>query len=192
MALTNDIKNGMVIVYNNGLWQVVDFLHVKPGKGNTFIRTKLKNMKDGRVVENNFLINQTIETARVERRPYTFSYKDDMGYHFLHAETWEEIIIPEELINAPKYLMDGLAIEIVVHSETETPLTAELPAYVDTEVIYTEPAVKGNTSTNAVKDAIVKNFNNGANVKVPLFIEIGEKIKVDTRTGEYGGRISDK
>ncbi|GHU85772.1 elongation factor P [Bacteroidia bacterium] len=189
MATTNDIKNGLCIEYNGGLWQVIEFLHVKPGKGNTFIRTKMRNLKDGRVIENNFPINAKIDTARVERRPYQYTYQDDMGYHLMHTETYEEMIIPESLINAPKFLKEGATLEVMVHAETETPLTAELPAYIETVITYTEPTVKGNTSTNALKDATIET---GANVKVPLFIETGEKVKIDTRTGEYGGRIQDK
>ena len=189
MATTADFKNGLCLDYNNGLWQIVEFQHVKPGKGAAFVRTKLKNLRDGRVLENTFPAGMRVETARVERRPYQFLYKDDMGYTFMHTETFEQIIIEERQINAPQFLKDGSNVEITVHAETETPLLCELPAIIETVVTYTEPAVKGNTSTNASKDATV---DTGANVKVPLFIEIGERIKVDTRTSEYSGRISDK
>ncbi|MDR2907906.1 MAG: elongation factor P [Bacteroidales bacterium] len=189
MASTADFKNGLCLDFNNGLWQIVEFQHVKPGKGAAFVRTKLKNLRDGRVLENTFPAGSKVDTARVERRPYQFLFKDDMGYTFMHAETFEQIIIQEHQINAPQFLKDGSNVEITVHAETETPLLCELPAFIETVVTYTEPAVKGNTSTNATKEATV---DTGATVRVPLFIDTDERIKVDTRTSEYAGRISDK
>ncbi|MFA6199763.1 MAG: elongation factor P [Bacteroidales bacterium] len=186
MATTGDIKNGLCIVMNGDLLSVVEFLHVKPGKGNTFVRTKLKSFKTGRTIEHSFLAGTKIETARIERRPYTFLYKDDNGYNFMHAEDFEQISIQEEIINAPQFLKEGQYVEMIVHADTETPLSCELPAFVDMEVTYTEPGFKGNTSTNAMKDATVET---GAKIKVPLFIETGEKIKVDTRTSEYSERL---
>ena len=189
MATTADFKNGLCLDFNNGLWQIVEFQHVKPGKGAAFVRTKLKNLRDGRVLENTFPAGSRVDTARVERRPYQFLYKDDMGYTFMHNETFEQITIAESQINAPQFLKDGSNVEITVHAETETPLLCELPAYIDAIVTYTEPAVKGNTSTNATKEATI---DTGATVRVPLFIDTNERIKVDTRTSEYGGRISDK
>ncbi len=186
MATTGDIKNGLCIVMNGDLLSVVEFLHVKPGKGNTFVRTKLKSFKTGRTIEHSFLAGTKIETARIERRPYTFLYKDDNGYNFMHAEDFEQISIQEEIINAPQFLKEGQYVEMIVHADTETPLSCELPAFVDMEITYTEPGFKGNTSTNAMKDATVET---GAKIKVPLFIETGEKIKVDTRTSEYSERL---
>lgn len=186
MATTSDIKNGLCIVMNGDLLSVVEFLHVKPGKGNTFVRTKLKSFKTGRTLEHSFLAGTKIETARIERRPYTFLYKDDSGYNFMHAEDFEQITIQEEIINAPQFLKEGQYVEMIVHADTETPLSCELPPFVDMEITYTEPGFKGNTSTNAMKDATVET---GAKIRVPLFIETGEKIKVDTRTAEYAERI---
>jgi len=186
MATTSDIKNGLCIVMNGDLLSVVEFLHVKPGKGNTFVRTKLKSFKTGRTLEHSFLAGTKIETARIERRPYTFLYKDDSGYNFMHAEDFEQISIQEEIINAPQFLKEGQYVEMIVHADTETPLSCELPPFVDMEITYTEPGFKGNTSTNAMKDATVET---GAKIRVPLFIETGEKIKVDTRTAEYAERI---
>jgi elongation factor P len=186
MATTGDIKNGLCIVMNGDLLSVVEFLHVKPGKGNTFVRTKLKSFKTGRTLEHSFLAGTKIETARIERRPYTFLYKDDSGYNFMHAEDFEQISIQEEIINAPQFLKEGQYVEMIVHADTETPLSCELPPFVDMEITYTEPGFKGNTSTNAMKDATVET---GAKIRVPLFIETGEKIKVDTRTAEYAERI---
>lgn len=186
MATTGDIKNGLCIVMNGDLLSVVEFLHVKPGKGNTFVRTKLKSFRTGRTIEHSFLAGTKIETARIERRPYTFLYKDDSGYNFMHAEDFEQISIQEDIINAPQFLKEGQYVEMIVHADTETPLSCELPPFVDMEITYTEPGFKGNTSTNAMKDATVET---GAKIKVPLFIETGEKIKVDTRTSEYSERL---
>ena len=186
MATTSDIKNGLCIVMNGDLLSVVEFLHVKPGKGNTFVRTKLKSFKTGRTLEHSFLAGTKIETARIERRPYTFLYKDDSGYNFMHAEDFEQISIQEDIINAPQFLKEGQYVEMIIHADTETPLSCELPPFVDMEITYTEPGFKGNTSTNAMKDATVET---GAKIRVPLFIETGEKIKVDTRTAEYSERL---
>ena len=186
MATTSDIKNVLCIEMNGDLLSVVEFLHVKPGKGNTFVRTKLKSFKTGRTLEHSFLAGTKIEVARIERRPYTFLYKDDSGYNFMHAEDFEQISIQEEIINAPQFLKEGQYVEMIIHADTETPLSCELPAFVDMEITYTEPGVKGNTATNATKEATVET---GAKIRVPLFIETGERIKVDTRTSEYSERI---
>lgn len=186
MATTADIKNGLCIEMNGDLLSVVEFLHVKPGKGNTFVRTKLKSFKTGRTLEHSFLAGTKIEVARIERRPYTFLYKDDSGYNFMHAEDFEQISIQEEIINAPQFLKEGQYVEMIVHADTETPLSCELPPFVEMEITYTEPGVKGNTATNATKEATVET---GAKIRVPLFIETGERIKVDTRTSEYSERI---
>ncbi|MBP1645501.1 MAG: translation elongation factor [Bacteroidetes bacterium] len=186
MATTADIKNGLCIEMNGDLLSVVEFLHVKPGKGNTFVRTRLKSFKTGRTLEHSFLAGTKIDVARIERRPYTFLYKDDSGYNFMHTEDFEQISIQEEIINAPQFLKEGQYVEMIVHADTETPLSCELPPFVEMEITYTEPGVKGNTATNATKEATVET---GAKIRVPLFIETGERIKVDTRTSEYSERI---
>ena len=186
MATTTDIRNGLVIEYNDGLYSITEFQHVKPGKGPAFVRTKLKNLRDGRVVSYTFDSGVKINIARVERRKYQYLYKDDSGYHFMNTETFEQTFIPEELINAPQFLKEGQEVEIVFHADTETPLTCELPTYVVLEVTYTEPGLKGNTATNAMKSATVET---GATVKIPLFIDTGDVIRVDTRTGVYSERV---
>lgn len=187
MATTADFKNGLCIVHNNELWTIVEFQHVKPGKGNTFVRTKLRHIKTGRVLENRFDAGVKIELARVERRPYQFLYKEGSStYCFMHSETYEQLEIEESLINNPGLLKEGQNVEVMYHADTDTPLTCELPPFVDLEVTYTEPGVKGDTATNAAKRAIVET---GAEVFVPLFIETGEKIKVDTRTNKYAERV---
>ena len=186
MATTADIRNGLVIEYNDDLYSIVEFQHVKPGKGPAFIRTKLKSLKHGRVIANTFDSGAKINIARVERRKYQYLFKDHSGYHFMNTETFEQTFIPEELINAPAFLKEGQEVEILYHVDTESALTCELPTYVTLKVTYTEPGMKGNTATNTLKNATVET---GATVKIPLFIETGEIIKVDTRNGEYSERV---
>lgn len=187
MADTGDIKNGLTIEFKDGLYQVVTFQHVKPGKGPAFVRTKLKNVENGRVIENTFPSGAKITVVRIERRPYQFLYKEESGYVFMHKETFEQVTIDEKLINAVEFLKEGENVEIVFHAETETPLTAELPSHVELEVTYTEPGLKGDTaSSTALKDATVET---GANIKVPLFINIGDRIKVNTQDKAYAERV---
>ena len=176
MATTADFKNGLCIVHNNEIWSIVEFLHVKPGKGNTFVRTKLKNLKNGRVQEFRFDAGVKIDLARVERRPYQFLYKEgDTTYIFMHTETYD-------------LLKEGQEVEINYDTDSDTPLTCELPPFVDLEVIEADPGVKGDTATNSLKRAVVET---GADVYVPLFINVGEKIKVDTRTNKYSERVKE-
>ena len=166
---------------------IVEFLHVKPGKGPAFVRTKLRNVKTGRIIDKTWNSGVKVDEVRIERRPYQYSYKDDMGYHFLHTETWEEVIIPGESIEGVQFLKDGDICEAMVHAASDTVLTCEMPTNVVLEVTYTEPGIKGDTaSTNSLKPATV---NTGATVRVPLFINTGDKIRVDTRTREYYERI---
>ena len=186
MATTADIRNGLVINYNNDLFAIIEFQHVKPGKGGAFVRTKLRNIKTGKVLQNTFISGAKIDIQRVERRPYQFLYKDDTGYNFMHTVTFEQVNIPEEIINAPQFLIEGQNVEIAFHAETETPLYCELPAFVELKIIYAEPGLRGDTATNATKQATVET---GATVNVPLFINSGEKIKVDTRTNTYSERV---
>jgi elongation factor P len=174
-------------LHNNDLVTVIEFQHVKPGKGPAFVRTKLKNIKTGKVVENTFSSGHKIDIQRVERRTYQFLYKDDMGYNFMHNETFEQIPIDEALVNAPQFLKEGDHVEIVYHTDTETPLLAELAVNVVLEVTYTEPGLKGDTaSSSALKPATLET---GAIINVPLFINMGDKIKVDTRDNSYVERV---
>jgi elongation factor P len=186
MATTADIRNGLVINFSNDLYSIVEFQHVKPGKGPAFIRTKLKSLKNGRVISNTFDSGERIDIARVERRKYQYLFKDDSGYHFMHTETYEQIYVPADLITAAQFLKEGQEVEILFHADTETALTCELPPFVILKIVYTEPGHRGNTATNTLKDSTVET---GAIVKVPLFIETGETIKVDTRTGTYSERV---
>ena len=185
MATTADFRNGLCINFNNDLFTIVEFQHVKPGKGSAFVRTKLKSLTTGKVINNTFNAGVKIDVARVERRPYQYLYTDGTVYHFMNTQTYEQTFIEKDLISAPDFLKEGTEVEIVFHADTERPLSCELPPFVEMEVTYTEPGEKGNTATNAMKDATVET---GAIVKVPLFINTGEKIKIDTRTGQYAER----
>lgn len=187
MATTADIKNGMCIEFNGKTYIIVEFQHVKPGKGPAFVRTKLKNIETGRTIDNTFTAGVAIEPVRVERRPYQFLYEDDMGCNFMHTETFEQIHIERSLIENNDLMKEGQVVEVMFHTEKDQVLTAELPQLVEMEVVYTEPGFKGDTaSSNTLKPAEVET---GATVRVPLFISVGEKIRVDTRTREYYERI---
>ena len=186
MATTADIKNGLCIKYNNGIYTITEFQHVKPGKGPAFVRTKLKNVETGKVIDNTFTAGHKIDVVRVERRTYQFLYKDETGYHFMNNETYEQTFIDEKIINAPKFLKEGNNAEILFHAEEETALICELPPSIVLEVTYTEPGEKGNTATNAFKPATVET---GAEVRVPLFINTGDFIKISTVSGEYSERV---
>ena len=187
MATTADIRNGLCIEMNGKTFSVVEFLHVKPGKGPAFVRTKLRNLENGNVLDHTFSSGEKIEPVRVERRPYQYLYEDDMGANFMHTETFEQIQIDKNLIDNVDLMREGQIVEVMFHTEKEQVLTAELPPVIEMEVTYTEPGIKGDTaSTNSLKPATV---DTGATVKVPLFINTGEKIKVDTRTREYKERV---
>ncbi|MEA3479682.1 MAG: elongation factor P [Bacteroidota bacterium] len=187
MATTSDFRNGLVIEHNGDLFTIVEFQHVKPGKGPAFVRTKLKNLKTGKVLPNTFNAGVKINVQRIERRKYQYLYNDGEAFHFMNTETYEQTFIDKSLIPAPGLLKEGQEVEIVVHVDTDTTISCDMPAYVVLEVTYTEPGEKGNTATNALKEASVET---GAKVKVPLFINIGDKIKVDTRSGDYSERVN--
>ena len=187
MASTSDFRNGLCLEFNNGLYTIVQFQHVKPGKGPAFVRTKLKSLTTGKVVENTFSAGVNVNTARVERRPYQYLYTDDLGLNFMHLETFEQISIQPEMIENADLMKEGQAVEIVVHADTETPLSVDLPPFVELLVSYSEPGEKGNTaSSSAQKPA---ELETGAKIMVPLFIDTGEIIKVDTRDRSYSERV---
>lgn len=172
--------------FNNDVYQVIEFLHVKPGKGAAFVRTKLKSLTNGRVLDNTFPAGHKINEVRVERRTFQYLYNDDMGYHFMNNETYEQVNLQKELLPRPELLKEGMLIDILYHAEEETPLTIEMPQYVVLEVTYTEPGVKGDTATNTLKPATVET---GAEVKVPLFINQGDLVKIDCESGNYMERV---
>lgn len=187
MANTSDIRNGMCLEFNNDIWSVVEFQHVKPGKGAAFVRTKLKSLTKGKVVDNTFSAGHKIDEVRVERRQFQYLYKDDMGYHFMNLETYDQITLDEAIIDNPKFLKAEMVVEVLYHAEKDTPLNMEMPALAEYEVTYTEPGLKGDTATNTLKPATLD--INGVEVRVPLFINTGDIIKINPRTGEYQGRV---
>lgn len=187
MANTSDIRNGLCLDYSNDIYSVVEFQHVKPGKGPAFVRTKMKSLTSGKVIDNTFPAGHKINVVRVERRKYQYLYKDDSGYHFMDGETYEQVSIEEKMITNPDLLKEGDNVEILFHAEKEIPLTLDLPQYISLKVTYTEPGERGNTaSTNVTKPATVET---GATIKVPLFINEGDLIKIDTRTKAYMERV---
>lgn len=186
MASSSDIKNGLCINYSNDVYKVVEFLHVKPGKGPAFVRTKLKSLTSGKVVDNTFPAGHKIEVVRVERRKFQFLYKDDGGFNFMDNETYDQVTLQKELIDNSEYLKEGENIEVLFHAEKDLPLTVDLPQYVKLKITYTEPGEKGNTANNATKPATVES---GGTVKVPLFVNEGDTIKVETATGNYMERV---
>ena len=186
MANTSDIRKGLCIEYNNDIYAVVEFLHVKPGKGPAFVRTKLKSMTNGRVVDNTFPAGHKIDVVRVERKKFQYLYNDDYGYHFMDNETYDQTTLEEHMISNPKLLKEGTNVEVLFNTKDDSPLTLEMPQYIILEVTYTEPGVRGDTATNTLKPAKVET---GAEIKVPLFINEGDKVKIDTSTGAYMERV---
>ncbi len=186
MATTSDIRKGMCIEHNNDTFVIIEFQHVKPGKGNAFVRTKLKSLTTGKVLDNTFQAGHKVDEVRVERRKFQFLYSDDMGFNFMNNETFEQVSIAEAMIENPGLLKEGMEVDILYHAEREVPLTLEMPQYIEVEVTYTEPGVKGDTATNTLKPATIET---GAEVRVPLFINQGDMIKVDTSNGAYVERV---
>lgn len=187
MMNAQDIKNGTCIRMDGRLYFCVEFLHVKPGKGNTFMRTKLKDVVDGRVIERRFNIGEKLEDVRVERRPYQYLYADGGDDIFMNQETFEQIPIARHQIQGADYMKEGDVVEVVTDTSDGTVLLAEMPAKTTLKITQSEPGVKGNTATNATKPATLET---GAVVRVPLFINEGETIQVDTRDGSYLGRVN--
>ena len=186
MANTSEIRNGLCIDYSNDIYTVVEFLHVKPGKGPAFVRTKLKSLTNGKVIDNTFPASHKIDVVRVERRKFQYLYNDGEGYHFMNLESYEQIALDGDLITNPQFLKESMEIEILYHAEKEIPLTIDLPQYVEVTITYAEPGVRGDTATNVTKPATIET---GAEIKVPLFINAGDTVKIDTRTGEYMERV---
>lgn len=188
MATTADFSRGLCIELNGDLWTIVDFQHVKPGKGGAFVRTKLKSLRSGKVVDNTFNAGVKITTARIERRPFQFLYKDSTGYNFMNNKTYEQLALQEEQITGHQYLKEGSDVEIMVHAETEEILGCETADTVVLEVTYTEPGHKGDTASNTTKPA---KLETGVEVAVPLFVNIGDKIRVNTFEHSYMERVKD-
>ena len=187
MATTADFKNGLCIKHNNDIWKIESFQHVKPGKGPAFVRTKIRNLNTGRILDNTFTSGVKIEIIRIENRASQFLYTDGDSFHFMDKNSFEQLAIPKELINAPEYLKEGNIAEIIFYTDENRPISCNLPANVILKVKSTEPGEKGNTATNALKPAILET---GAKVNVPLFINEEDHIKVDTNSGQYLERVN--
>ncbi len=188
MATTSDIRNGLCIKYNNDIYKIVEFLHVKPGKGPAFVRTKLKSVTSGKVVDNTFPAGRKIDEVRVETHKFQFLYPEGDTFHFMNTQDYNQIALQKETIDAPDLLKEGEIVTIIINSEDEMPLSVDMPQSVILEVTHTEPGVKGNTATNATKPATVET---GARINVPLFINEGDKIKIETAKGTYQERVKE-
>ena len=188
MASTSDIRNGLCIKYNNDIYKIIEFLHVKPGKGPAFVRTKLKSLTNGKVLDNTFSAGHKIDEVRVETHTFQYLYAEGDQFHFMNNESFEQITLDKKVLDAPDLLKEGINVMIQINAETEAPLSVDMPASIILEVTYAEPGVKGNTATNATKPATVET---GATVNVPLFINEGDKIKIDTATGNYMERVKE-
>lgn len=188
MASTSDIRNGLCIRYNHDIYKIVEFLHVKPGKGPAFVRTKLKSVTTGKVIDNTFSAGHKIEDVRVETHKFQFLYNDGDIFHFMNTDDYNQIELQKVSLDSPDLLKEGEVVTVLINSEDNSPLSVEMPASVILEVTHTEPGVKGNTATNATKPATVET---GAKVNVPLFINEGDKIKIETEKGTYKERVKE-
>jgi len=183
---TSDFRNGMNILIDGDIYTIVEFQHVKPGKGGAFVRTKLKGVENDKNIDKTFRAGESVESVRVERHPYQFLYADENMYFFMHQETYEQIPLEKSRVEKSQYLTDGMICTLFVDVENDRVLYAEPPDQIETEVTDTDPGLRGDTAQGGSKPATIAG---GAVVQVPLFIDKGEKIKVDTRTGEYVERV---
>jgi len=188
MANTSDIRKGLCIKYNHDIFKIIEFLHVKPGKGPAFVRTKLKSVTTGKVIDNTFSAGHKIEDVRVETHKFQYLYNEGDTYHFMNTEDYSQIQLQKEVLDTPDLMKEGEVVTVLINSEDSLPLSIDMPTHVVLEVISTEPGVKGNTATNATKPAKVET---GATVNVPLFINEGDKIRIDTEKGNYQERIKE-
>jgi len=188
MIKSQDIKKGTCIRMDGKLYFCIDFLHVKPGKGNTIMRTTLKDVVSGRVLEKRFNIGEALEDVRVERRPYQYLYMEGADYIFMNQETYDQIPIAKDLITGVEFMKESDIVEVVSDADTETILYAEMPVKTVLRVTHSEPGIKGDTATNATKPATLET---GVEIRVPLFINEGELVQVDTRDGSYLQRMKE-
>jgi elongation factor P len=187
VATTNDLKNGLVLNLDGQLWSIVEFQHVKPGKGGAFVRTKLKNVLSGKVVDKTFNAGTKVDTATVDKRDMQYLYKDGTDFVFMDLNTYDQLHVPADTVGSvANFLLENQDVIVAVHEGT--PLYVELPTSVVLEITYTEPGLQGDRSTGGTKPATVQT---GYEIQVPLFLETGTKVKVDTRTGDYLGRVND-
>lgn len=186
MATTADIRNGLCIEFNDDIYAITEFQHSQVGRGAAHVRTKMKSLTTGRVLEYTFPSGHKINEVRIERRKFQYLYTDEMGFHFMNNETFDQVAIEEKLIDNAKLLKEGLEVDILFDAAKEVPLTMEMPQYVIMQITYTEPGLRGDTATNTLKPATVET---GAEVRVPLFVSEGDYIKIDTATGAYMERV---
>ena len=186
MANTSDIRNGLCIRYNHDIFKIIEFLHVKPGKGPAFVRTKLKSVTNGKVIDNTFSAGHKIDEVRVETHKFQYLYNDGDDFHFMNTQDYNQISLNKDLIDSSNLLKEGVLVTVIINSEDGLPLSVEMPASVVLEVVSAEPGVKGNTATGATKPATVET---GYTLQVPLFINIDDQLKIDTRSGEYIERV---
>jgi elongation factor P len=186
MASTGDIRKGLCLKYSNDIYKIIEFLHVKPGKGPAFVRTKLKSVTTGKVIANTFASGHKIDDVKVQTSQYQFLYSDTESYHFMHNEDFNQITVSKDKIDYPELLKESENVSIIINSEDNSILSVDMPLSVILEVVHTEPGVKGNTATNATKSA---KLQTGATVNVPLFINEGDKLKIDTEKSQYIERI---
>jgi len=187
MADTSDFRNGMTFMWREDLWEIVEFLHVKPGKGGAFVRTTLKNVKDGHEVEETFRAGATVDEVRVERRKHQFLYEDDYGLHFMDQASYEQFSMPAEQVEGREFLKEGGEVDILFRTDTEEPLRTDVPQKVELEVVETTPGVKGDTAQGGDKPATLES---GVTIDVPLFINEEDVVRVNTETNEYETRVS--
>ena len=186
MATTSEFRNGLCIEHNGEPWKIESFQHVKPGKGPAFVRTKIRNLNTGRLLENTFTAGVKINIIRVENRKYQFLYSEGNDYHLMNINDYEQIMLQKEFIEHVEFLKEGDNIDVLFHTDKGIPLSASLPSHVILKITHTEPGIKGNTATNATKPATTES---GAIINVPLFINEGDKIKIDTENSTYIERI---
>ena len=186
MATTSDIKKGMCIEMNHDTFIVVEFQHVKPGKGNAFVRTKIKSLVSGKVLEHTFPAGHKVDDVRIERRQYQFLYEQEERLNFMNQDTYEQIDIAKTMLDGVEFIKEGDICDVIFHAEKEIPLAVMMPQYTILQVVYIEPGLKGDTATNTLTPA---ELETGAKVRVPLFIKQGDLIKINTETGEYMERV---
>lgn len=186
MASTADFRSGLVLTWKDGLWQIQEFQHVKPGKGPAFVRTKLKNVRNGKIVDTTFRAGEKVDTVRVERRQMQYLYEDEVGYHVMNTDTYEQTTLRPEMVSGKEFIVEGGSVDVLVNAANDEPLTVEIPKHVELVVSKTEPGLKGDTATGATKPATLES---GAEIQVPLFINEGDRIRVDTETGAYQARV---
>ena len=188
MINSQDIKKGVAVRMDGGIWVCIDFQHRKPGKGNTIMNVKLKNVTDGRVLERRFNIGEKLEDVQISRRPYQYLYKEGEDYIFMNQETYDQTPIPADLVTGVEFMKESDIVEVVSDADTDTVLYAEMPVKTVLRVVHSEPGVKGDTATNTLKPATLET---GVEIRVPLFIEEGELVQVDTRDGSYLQRMKE-